>query len=574
MLHVKNPNQSEMFDPWRHLGDKVYNRLHSSWAGLFRGHVLPRLPVSEFAKSFNSTFGRPTKELHIGLGVTLLQQIHDLTDEETADALAFNMLWHYALNILGNSDTYTHMCPKTIYNIRKTVMESGLDYVIFDRIRDELLQLFDVDTDKQRLDSKHIKSNMARLGRVGIFSKTICKFLKNLKKSHKSEFERLQSDMPDIKDRYLGKKSMQCFSMVKPSKAAGTLAELSNDLLKLNDIFKDNKDISAMHSFKLLARVLNEHCEIEEKEGGSEAGLKKPKDIPSDSLQNPSDPDASYSGHKGQGYQVQVLETFQDDKKETVPNIINYVEVEPAHNSDANALIPAIEKTSEAGICPKELQADSLYGGDENREKALEFGVEVVSPVMGSTKGEKIGFAEFEISENADITACPEGQKPASIKINKKSRCAVFESKNCDNCPKSEECPANKCLDGHHVRYAEKEMRVAICRQYEQTDEFRERYRMRAGVEATMSQYDRQTGVGRLRVRGLPAVRLCAVLKAAGINIFRAVAAKAAQLREKRDENRGQNPLRDTFFVFKEQIGTFLGKIKQIFRPKLIFTPI
>jgi hypothetical protein len=27
--------------------------------------------------------------------------------------------------------------------------------------------------------------------------------------------------------------------------------------------------------------------------------------IGSDSLQNPSDPDATYSGHKGQGYQVQ-----------------------------------------------------------------------------------------------------------------------------------------------------------------------------------------------------------------------------------------------------------------------------
>ncbi|HCK98575.1 MAG TPA: hypothetical protein DHW42_00515, partial [Candidatus Marinimicrobia bacterium] len=30
--------------------------------------------------------------------------------------------------------------------------------------------------------------------------------------------------------------------------------------------------------------------------------IKKPKDIPSDSLENPSDPDATYSGYKGQGY--------------------------------------------------------------------------------------------------------------------------------------------------------------------------------------------------------------------------------------------------------------------------------
>ena len=44
--------------------------------------------------------------------------------------------------------------------------------------------------------------------------------------------------------------------------------------------------------------------------------LKKNKEISSDSLQNPSDPDATYSGHKGQGFQIQVIETFCDDEQE------------------------------------------------------------------------------------------------------------------------------------------------------------------------------------------------------------------------------------------------------------------
>ena len=46
--------------------------------------------------------------------------------------------------------------------------------------------------------------------------------------------------------------------------------------------------------------------------------LKTPEQTPSDALQNPSDPDASYSGHKGPGYQVQVMETFCDgaDKRQ------------------------------------------------------------------------------------------------------------------------------------------------------------------------------------------------------------------------------------------------------------------
>lgn len=59
---------------------------------------------------------------------------------------------------------------------------------------------------------------------------------------------------------------------------------------------------------------------------------------------------------------------------------------------------------------------------------------------------------------------------------------------------------------------------------------FKDRYRWRAGVEATMSEYDRRTGVKHLRVRGIKAVRFCATLKALGVNILRAAAVRAAQM--------------------------------------------
>ncbi|MFH1975268.1 MAG: transposase, partial [Pseudomonadota bacterium] len=62
------------------------------------------------------------------------------------------------------------------------------------------------------------------------------------------------------------------------------------------------------------------------------------------------------------------------------------------------------------------------------------------------------------------------------------------------------------------------------------TDEFKDRYRWRAGIEGAISEYDRRTGVKRLRVRGLKAVGYCAVLKALGVNIFRAAAFRMAQM--------------------------------------------
>ncbi len=62
------------------------------------------------------------------------------------------------------------------------------------------------------------------------------------------------------------------------------------------------------------------------------------------------------------------------------------------------------------------------------------------------------------------------------------------------------------------------------------SEKFKDRYRWRAGVEATMSEYDMRTGVKHLRVRGIKAVRFCATLKALGVNILRAAAVRAAKM--------------------------------------------
>ena len=72
-------------------------------------------------------------------------------------------------------------------------------------------------------------------------------------------------------------------------------------------------------------------------------------------------------------------------------------------------------------------------------------------------------------------------------------------------------------------------IRISKRRQNEDADSFRKVYRYRAGIEATMSQYDRLTGVKHLRVRGLKAVSFAATLKALGLNILRSARFKYEQ---------------------------------------------
>ena len=65
---------------------------------------------------------------------------------------------------------------------------------------------------------------------------------------------------------------------------------------------------------------------------------------------------------------------------------------------------------------------------------------------------------------------------------------------------------------------------------HEKTEEYREKYRWRAGIEATNSRYKSQTGAGRLRVRSMPRVRYAEKMKALGLNILRCGRARAAIL--------------------------------------------
>ena len=527
MIEVKNPNQLNIFDPWDFLTPKRRQMLDAGWPGLFREHILPSIPVNKVGKHFNATFGRPTKELYSILGALILQQTFDFTDEETIQQYAFNIQWHYSLNISEETDDAKYISLKTLWNNRNIVAQNNLEDDIFKAGTDKLAQVFNVNIDKQRIDSVHIKSNMRRLGRIGIFSESIHKFLVNLKRSNQDQLDTIDEK---VVDRYLSKNGLGCFSRVKPSESRKTLTEVSKDLFDLVQQFKANQEVATMYSYKLLERVLKEHCNLtDDKDNPVE--LKKSKEIVSDSLQNPSDPDATYSGHKGQGYQVQIMETFCDDeeKKEETLNLITHVEVEPAHNSDANALIPAIESTERQNLKPKELTADTLYGSDDNCERAKEHDVELIAPTMGSVDKDKLSLADFQFSEKGEVVACPHGN--ASAKVKKRKRVSIgFASHDCRNCPELSRCPVKKGGKYYYLRFTDKEMRIAKRRIYEQTDKFKDRYRWRAGVEATMSEYDRRTGVKHLRVLGLKAVRFCATLKALGVNIFRAAAVRLSRM--------------------------------------------
>jgi len=106
---------------------------------------------------------------------------------------------------------------------------------------------------------------------------------------------------------------------------------------------------------------------------------------------------------------------------------------------------------------------------------------------------------------------------------------------------------------------------LAQRRAYERTDAFKDRYRWRSGIEATMSEYDRRTGVKHLRVRGFKAVRFCATLKAVAVNIFRATAARKALNGDTAAHQRRLSGHIHTILVVKEHVLMAWSQLRNIF---------
>lgn len=568
MFSIKDHKTRPLFDPWQHLGARRRQLLDQSWAGLFKLHILPELPVSEIARQFHAHMGRPSKELGTVLGTLLLQQYHDLTDEETVEQLAFNIQWHYALDIPEESDRLKYVCPKTLWTMRQRMIESNLDQQSLDKIVIKLAGLFDVDTRFQRIDSVHVQSNMRRLGRVTIFSQTIHKFLVNLCRQQR---DLLQAVSAPIRKRYLKKAALGCFAQVKPSQTAKTLERVAGDLLNLVEQFKGHETVCAMHSYKLMQRVLNEQCQLDD--DGAKISVKSPKQIPSGSLQNPSDPDATYSGHKGQGYQVQLMETYLpcDDaqQKSQSLNLITDVQVQKACQSDTQALIPAIEAAERKDLAPKRVVADALYGSDDNYRQAKAHGVKLIAPVLGSERAKNLGLSDFVFANSGKTLSCPAGCAPQLTKRKKTRWMAGFNLDTCRQCPLAPNCPGQSGKAYRYLRYEEKAARIARRRRKEQSVNFIEQYRWRAGIEGSISQYDRRTGVKHLRYRGYARVRFAAVLKAAGVNILRATAVLKARRAVKEPANTNQIDLLMCLWSVKEQFTAHFNAACRILRLRL-----
>lgn len=454
MKHKIDPRQTGLFDPERQNFSPVgYDRLDQGWQGIFRRSLLAVMPADELAKEFSADLGRRTKELYSMAGLVVIAEMRGWTSQEAADAYMFDLSVQYALNVGHHA---VELSSRTVERYQRLFREQELAQGVFERVTRTLAEELQLEVDQQRLDSTHLFSDMAALSRTQLMAVCIRRFLVQVKRHQNDEYAALDAQ---VRERCMAS-DKRLFSQTPPEgEARAQLRQrVAEDLLMLIDRFAGHARIAGMSSYKAMVRVFSEQCEVI----GKKVALRQKTG--GRTMQNPSDPDATYDGHKGKGYQVQLSETCHPDNP---VQLITCAIPQTAADEDGDALPLVVARLEQNDLKPGEILADTLYGSDANQQLCEGKGIELVAPVRG----------------------------PA---------------------PKKNPVPAT-----------EAQHRLAVRRTAEKTEAWQQRHRRRAGIEGTNSGLKRRMGLGKLRVRGKKSVFNVVLLKVTGWNIFRAADAIA-----------------------------------------------
>ena len=155
--------QMPLLSPGTQLAEGAQRRLRLSWADGFQRHVLPILlsREAEFSHLYDDATGRPNWSVARLLGLHILQQLQDLTDQQVVDALAFDVRYQYALGLTGE-DAYLSRRSHVQFRTRLVAADPqrALLRGVFEAVGAAAIDDLKLTSSAQRIDSTLVTSNI------------------------------------------------------------------------------------------------------------------------------------------------------------------------------------------------------------------------------------------------------------------------------------------------------------------------------------------------------------------------------------------------------------------------------
>src|SRR5215203_1744509 len=463
--------------------------------------------------------------------VTVFQFLEHLSDRQAADAVRARIDWKYALG-LELTDPGFHFSVLTEFRAR--LVAGGAEHLLLDtRLERFKARGFVKARGKQRTDSTHVLAAVHDLHLLELVAETLRATLDDLA-AVVPDWLRVVA-RPAWFERY-GRR-VEDYRLPKRREDRETLAlEVGADGFVLLDAL-DAPSAPAEAREVAMVGTLRDVWRIHyAREGNGPPRWRAGTELPpvGERLQSPYDPDMHYSTKRQMewsGYKVHVTETCDEDAAHLITDVTTCAAMEQDMTSTAGIH----ERLAAKGLLPSEHFVDSAYV-----DAALlvgsrrDHGVSLEGPVRGVANrhtGAAQGFAQrdFTIDRERERVTCPQGKTSVTWRtgldeVGAPRVQAVFGRTDCGACAARHLCTPAKAARRSvyfHPRAEYEALNAARARMHDPA--WKERYRVRAGVEGTLSQGVRAFGMRRSRYIGIAKTGLQQACTAAAMNASRAV---------------------------------------------------
>jgi transposase len=252
-------------------------------------------------------------------------------------------------------------------------------------------------------------------------------------------------------------------------------------------------------------------------------------------VRTPHDPDVHYGEHGGNGWEGFLLQWTETAAPEQ-PRIITDIALTPAGVADCRQLDGIQARLAERDLLPTTHLADTGYVTGDTLVASAARGVELVGPVQRDSSPQArtaggLTADQFQVDFEQKRATCPAGQV-ATIWSESHNRFGAsvvhirFPVAVCQACPLRPQCmpTSTSAKHGRSLQLKPSHVQVQARRQEQQTPAFREMYRRRAGIEASLSNAVRRHGARQARYCGTVKANLQHLFLASAINLKRAAA--------------------------------------------------
>jgi transposase len=232
------------------------------------------------------------------------------------------------------------------------------------------------------------------------------------------------------------------------------------------------------------------------------------------------------------GYKVHLTETCDED----LPHLITHVETTAATTQDTEVTEVIHAALADKHLLPSVHLVDSGYvDADHLVNGQQDYGMEVIGPITvdpswQARAGQGFDLSHFSIDWQAHRVTCPEGKASRKWKTGQDHRHLdlikiEFGRADCLACPSRAQCTTAASNPRQlTLRPQAQHEAIQVRRHQQSTQQFKERYAMRAGIEGTISQGVRAFDLRRSRYIGQPKTHLQHVITAAALNVSRLLA--------------------------------------------------